>query len=306
MQQTLFVEPSSDLCLNIILSLNSVGSSFDLVAWFLLWYAWSAVKPHIDRCVPFQIMSNQWNWPHNWPGGTWAEILDFSFSFLLKLQTFLKKYVSALSLLCIDCRLMRKTIYLDHSNIRLQHNKMWKSEWGLSTFWMHEIMRGAKDKVTGQDYFNFLLYNERCQPFPISSLCYPSQKWKTSQEMNRVLIVQCTWLWYLNILYWKEDKLKYIFGSINFRQSFIWVGWAVALCQIWLLTVCNPSGPQPGGGNIVQPHGVYISCLLRVNKPFSSEEKRECADLLRNTKVHPCLFRISTAGSKNLSRVLVC
>lgn len=129
---------------------------------------------------------------------------------------------------------------------------------------------------------------------------------KTSQEMNIALILQCTALWYLNMLYWKEDTLKYIFGSINFCQSFIWVGWAVALCQISLLTVYNPSGRQPGGGNIVQPHGVYISCLLRVNKPFSSEEKRECADLLRNTKVHPCLFRISTAGSKNLSHVLVC
>ena len=29
--------------------------------WFLLWHALSTVEPYIDRCVPFQIMSNQLN-----------------------------------------------------------------------------------------------------------------------------------------------------------------------------------------------------------------------------------------------------
>ena len=35
----------------------------DLMAWFLLWHALTTVGPYIDRCVPFQIMSNQWNLP---------------------------------------------------------------------------------------------------------------------------------------------------------------------------------------------------------------------------------------------------
>jgi hypothetical protein len=42
---------------------NSTDNSFDLMAWFLLWHALSTLGPYIDRCVPFQIMSNQLNWP---------------------------------------------------------------------------------------------------------------------------------------------------------------------------------------------------------------------------------------------------
>ena len=37
--------------------------SSDLIAWFLLWHALSTVGPYIDRCVPFQIMSNHLNLP---------------------------------------------------------------------------------------------------------------------------------------------------------------------------------------------------------------------------------------------------
>ena len=33
------------------------------LAWFLLWHALSTVAPYIDRCLPFQIMSNQFNLP---------------------------------------------------------------------------------------------------------------------------------------------------------------------------------------------------------------------------------------------------
>ena len=43
--------------------LQCCRNSFDLMAWFLLWHALSAVGPYIDRCVPFQIMSNQLNLP---------------------------------------------------------------------------------------------------------------------------------------------------------------------------------------------------------------------------------------------------
>jgi hypothetical protein len=59
----MFWYPSPDLCLDIILSQSSMDNSFDLVAWFLLWHALSTAGPDIDRCVPFQIMSNQLNLP---------------------------------------------------------------------------------------------------------------------------------------------------------------------------------------------------------------------------------------------------
>jgi hypothetical protein len=55
--------PSLDLCLDTILSRSSTDNSFDLITWFLLWHALSTVGPYIDRCVPFQIMSNQLNIP---------------------------------------------------------------------------------------------------------------------------------------------------------------------------------------------------------------------------------------------------
>jgi hypothetical protein len=81
----IFLYPSTDLYLDIILSRSSTDNSFDLVAWFLLWHAQSTVGPYIDRF--FQIMSNQFNLPqvdsnqvvetsHGWSietGCTWAQ-----------------------------------------------------------------------------------------------------------------------------------------------------------------------------------------------------------------------------------------
>ena len=56
--------PSTDLCLDTILSSrSSMDNFFDLIACFLLWHALSTVGPYIDRCVPFQIMSNHLNLP---------------------------------------------------------------------------------------------------------------------------------------------------------------------------------------------------------------------------------------------------
>ena len=57
----IFWYPSPDLCLDTNLSQSSTDNSFNLMAWFLLWHALSTVGPYIDRCVPFQIMSNQLN-----------------------------------------------------------------------------------------------------------------------------------------------------------------------------------------------------------------------------------------------------
>ena len=59
----IFWYPSPDLCLETTLSRSSMDNSFDLMAWFLLWHALSTVGPYIERCVPFQIMSNQLNLP---------------------------------------------------------------------------------------------------------------------------------------------------------------------------------------------------------------------------------------------------
>ncbi len=46
---------------NTILSQRSTDTSLNFMAWFVLWYALLTVVPYIDRCVPFQIMSNQLN-----------------------------------------------------------------------------------------------------------------------------------------------------------------------------------------------------------------------------------------------------
>ena len=59
----IFWYPPPDLCLDTILSRRSTDNSFDLMALFLLWHALSTVRPSIDRCVPFQIMSNQLHLP---------------------------------------------------------------------------------------------------------------------------------------------------------------------------------------------------------------------------------------------------
>ena len=59
----MFWYPSPDLCLDTILSRSSTDNSFDIMTWFLLSHGLSTVGPYIDRCVPFQIMSNQLNLP---------------------------------------------------------------------------------------------------------------------------------------------------------------------------------------------------------------------------------------------------
>jgi len=56
-----FSVPSPDLCLDTILSQRSTDNSLDFLAWFVLWHALSTMGPYIDRCVPFQITSNQLN-----------------------------------------------------------------------------------------------------------------------------------------------------------------------------------------------------------------------------------------------------
>ena len=60
---THFWYPSPDLCLDTILSRRSTVNYLDLIAWVLLWHALSTVRHFIDRCVPFQIISNQYNLP---------------------------------------------------------------------------------------------------------------------------------------------------------------------------------------------------------------------------------------------------
>ena len=56
----MFWYPFPDLCLDTILSWPIPPTSF---LQPLLWHALSTVGPYIDRCVPFQIISNQLNLP---------------------------------------------------------------------------------------------------------------------------------------------------------------------------------------------------------------------------------------------------
>lgn len=55
----IFLPPSPDLCLYIFLSQRSADNSLDLMVWFVLWHARSNMGSCRDRCVPFQITSNQ-------------------------------------------------------------------------------------------------------------------------------------------------------------------------------------------------------------------------------------------------------
>ncbi len=58
----ILLNSSPDVWLGAMLFLSSTGSLFDLRAWFLL-YAFSAVRPFIKTCVPFQIIPIQLNLP---------------------------------------------------------------------------------------------------------------------------------------------------------------------------------------------------------------------------------------------------
>jgi hypothetical protein len=87
----MFLYPFPDLCLNTIMSWSSTDNSFDLMAWFLLWLTLSTEGSYVDRCVPFQIMSNQLHLPQvdynqvaetsqGWSNGTGCTWAQFPFS----------------------------------------------------------------------------------------------------------------------------------------------------------------------------------------------------------------------------------
>ncbi len=61
-QQIFFLNSSPDLCLDASLFLNSTGSYFDLRAWFLLWYAFSAVRPFLRGVCLSKSYSFNWIW----------------------------------------------------------------------------------------------------------------------------------------------------------------------------------------------------------------------------------------------------
>ena len=58
MLQKCFWYPSPDLCNDTILCWSPMDNCLDLMVWFLLRHALSTVGSYINRCVPFQIMSN--------------------------------------------------------------------------------------------------------------------------------------------------------------------------------------------------------------------------------------------------------
>ena len=125
-----FWYPSPDLCLDTILSRSSMDKSFYLMSWFLFRHALSTVGPYIDRCVPFQIMSNQLNLPQSSCRNISRMIngnrmhqssMHQSSSLIAKgLKTYVKNYVFlifilhkfALSLWGIVCILLRIYIYI--------------------------------------------------------------------------------------------------------------------------------------------------------------------------------------------------
>jgi hypothetical protein len=73
-----------------ILSQSCRDNILDLMSWLLLWHVLSTVQLHIDRCVLFQIISNQFHLPQMdsnrvvetsqaWAmetGSTWAQFWD--------------------------------------------------------------------------------------------------------------------------------------------------------------------------------------------------------------------------------------
>ena len=62
----IFWYPSPDLCLDTILSRSSTDNSFDLMAWFLLWYALSTVGPYVctgvclSKSCPINWIYHRW------------------------------------------------------------------------------------------------------------------------------------------------------------------------------------------------------------------------------------------------------
>ncbi len=133
MLQNCFLNSSPDPCLDSILFLSSTGSLFDLKAWILLWYAFSAVRSFIKTCVPFQIIPIQLNLPQfnstqsvvtstsdmnapelnfNCPRKVLNTYAMESFKFFIfnKFAKMLLFNFFALSLWCMECRLMWKKI----------------------------------------------------------------------------------------------------------------------------------------------------------------------------------------------------
>jgi len=144
----MFLYPSPDLCLDTILSWRSIDNSLDFMAWFVLWHALFTVGTYIDRCVPFQIMSNQLNLlqvdsiqvletSQGWSvetGRTWAQFwvswqrlwkeylctCDFSFVSIRFFFFFSFKYICkdfqqtsfTMSLCVIVCRILKEVSYV--------------------------------------------------------------------------------------------------------------------------------------------------------------------------------------------------
>ncbi len=141
----IFLYPSPDLCLNIMLSRRSTDNSFHYMAWFVLWHALLTVGPYINRCLTFQIISNQLNLPQvdsnqvvETTGCPWAQFwilmymwFCFRFFFYIYICKDFKQTSFTLSLWGIVCRILRKKKNLIHFWLRLKHYKMWK-RWHIS------------------------------------------------------------------------------------------------------------------------------------------------------------------------------
>ncbi len=156
-----FLNSSPDVWLDANLFLSSTDCSFDPRAWFLLWYALSAVRPFIKTCVPFQIIPIQSStgYLHSKFSNTykqyecsWAKFQlsqirvwvnmqwnNLSILFLINLQRCQKTFIFLLyhySVWSVDW--CGKKSNLKQFNIR-QQNKTWKKWRGVNTFARHCI-----------------------------------------------------------------------------------------------------------------------------------------------------------------------
>jgi hypothetical protein len=130
----IFWYSSTHLFLDTILSRNSTDNSVDLMVWFLLWHALSAVVPYIDGCVHLS-KSCPINWIYH-TGCTGAQFESHSkgSEYLCKKRYFCLFYfkyflkpVFILSLLCVD--------WCGHKNKAV----MWKKWRRLNIFRMHRM-----------------------------------------------------------------------------------------------------------------------------------------------------------------------
>ena len=132
------------------------------MAWFLLWSALSTVGPYIDRCVPFQIVSNQLNLPQ--VDSKWWRLMVEKLT-LISLATALLD-IPAVSMpiarslnlrhLWHKTALFRVAIYCPKLKVHLcNDNAVWSAYWYATPVrWMDYL--GKVEMLTNRDVNKFV------------------------------------------------------------------------------------------------------------------------------------------------------